>query len=53
MGGRNPQSALIPYNTTFLPHTSLYYNATTDTQYADDNDCLMIRVIKVDIHSNC
>ena len=40
------------HNYTFLPHTSLYYNAANNTEYVNDNDCLLILVIKVDIHNN-
>ena len=34
-----------------LPHSSLPYNPTTNTQYLDDDDCMRIRVVKVDVHS--
>ena len=34
-----------------LPHTSLLYNPTTNTQYLDDDDCMRIHVVKVDVHS--
>ena len=34
-----------------LPHSSLPYNPTTNTQYLDDDDCMRIRIVKVDIHS--
>ena len=40
------------YNNTFLPHTSLYYDATNNTEYINDNDCLSILVTKVDVHNN-
>ena len=43
-GGRN--ATLIPTNNTFLPHTSL---RTTNSEYVNDNDCLLILVDKVDI----
>ena len=33
-----------------LPHSSLPYNPTTNTQYLDD-DCMRIRVVRVDVHS--
>ena len=32
-----------------LPYTSLPYNPTTNTQYLDDDDCMRIRVLKVEI----
>ena len=35
-----------------LPHSSLPYNPTTNTQYLDDDDYMRIRVIKVDVHVN-
>ena len=35
-----------------LPHSSLPYNPTTNTQYLDDDDCMRIRVIKVDVYVN-
>ena len=34
-----------------LPHSSLPYNPTTNTQYLDDDDCMRIRVVRVDVHS--
>ena len=54
-GGRVTTGRYAPYiqsNDTFLPHTSLYYDATNNTEYVNDNDCLLILVIKVDIHNN-
>lgn len=35
------------YNYTFLPHLSLYYNATTNTQYLSDSDCLILRIVRI------
>ena len=49
-GGRD--ATKIATNNTFLPHTSLYYDADNNTEYVNDNDCLLILVIKVDIHNN-
>ena len=49
-GGRDPPRIL--YNNTFLPHTSLYYDAANNTEYVNDNDCLLILVDKVDVHNN-
>ena len=49
-GGRNAPK--IASNNTFLPHTSLYYDAANNTEYVNDNDCLLILIIKVDIHNN-
>ena len=40
------------YNNTFLPHTSLYYDAANNTEYVNDNDCLSILVTKVDVRKN-
>ena len=34
-----------------LPHSSLPYNPTTNTQYLDDDDCMRIRIVKADVHS--
>ena len=45
-------SALIAmYINKMLPHSSLPYNPTTNTQYLDDDDCMRIRVVKVDVYS--
>ena len=46
-GGRNAPN--IIYNTTFLPNTSL---RTTNSEYVNDNDCLLILLDKVDIYNN-
>ena len=55
-GGRVTRGhTYAPYsqtNNTFLPHTSLYYDADNNTEYVNDNDCLLILVIKVDVHNN-
>ena len=37
------------YKSTFLPHKLLGYNATINTQYVDDDDCMKLRIIKVDM----
>ena len=52
-GGRvttdyTPKATSIP---NMLPHSSLPYNPTTNTQYLDDDDCMRIRVVRVDVHS--
>ena len=51
-GGRvtTDYALLSSYLVNMLPHSSLPYNPTTNTQYLDD-DCMRIRVVKVDIHS--
>ena len=46
-GGRN--APMIATNNTFLPNTSL---RTTNSEYVNDNDCLLILLDKVDIYNN-
>ena len=46
-GGRD--APLIASNNTFLPNTSLH---TTNSEYVNDNDCLLILLDKVDIYNN-
>ena len=36
------------YKSTFLPHSLLGYNTAINTQYIDDDDCMKLKVIKVD-----
>lgn len=40
------------HNATVLPHSSLPYNFMTNTQYLDDDDCIRLVIVKVDIHDN-
>ena len=50
-GGRVTTTTYAPEFTYFdILHSSLPYNPTTNTQYLDD-DCMRIRVVKVDVHS--
>ena len=51
-GGRvtTGYAAIVP-SITNMHHSSLPYNPTTNTQYLDDDDCMRIRILEVDVHS--
>ena len=53
VGGRvaTTYAPLSSYLVNMLPHSSLPYNPIANTQYLDDDDCMRIRVVKVDVHS--
>ena len=52
-GGRVTSTSYAPVAQfiDMLPHSSLPHNPTTNTQYLDDDDCMRIRVTKVDVDS--
>ena len=53
VGGRVTTTTYAPIAqfVNILPHSSLSYDPTTNTQYLDDDDCMRIRIVKVDVHS--